>query len=499
MLMLFIILECSSVYHCVWGRADLKYYLELDALIFGTLLLFLLLGKEKKRWKSLRSVCPLLCLILCFENLFLFFNARKTWATDHYIIAFLMFLPLMLCIFQVYHSIGIPYRLIYVLSDIVFVLAAASVVIWIATVSGKLQPTGDIIVDWAYARETKNYFNLCFYHQMERIPLLGWDVVRNTGIFPESPMYNIFLNSALYTELFLRNKTQWLKCAVFTLTICTTIGTLGILLCVVGWTIKLFSIIKRSRFKYLAYIILLSAVIIGGILIQQKWYYGNSSFFTHIDDFAAPVKAWKERPILGCGYDDESFIQNFMSSFRRDNLGLSNSVGIVLAEGGIFFFLFYLLPFLFQMINGIKLRKINIAWWVFGIWGIFCTTVFQYRFYMIFLLALGYSFTYVCFRKTEKTELGGTSPNIDAAGEKSRNLLLYIITALLGICAAASAFIQPFNAFITNVFKRYRLGLEESQWRAVILVMLLLICGGTVKYTIETIKENKYLDAEKKL
>lgn len=73
MLMLFIILECSSVYHCVWGRADLKYYLELDALIFGTLLLFLLLGKDKKRWKSLRSVCPLLCLILCFENLFLFF------------------------------------------------------------------------------------------------------------------------------------------------------------------------------------------------------------------------------------------------------------------------------------------------------------------------------------------------------------------------------------------------------------------------------------------
>lgn len=501
MLVLLVILECNSVYRCVWGRTDSVYYLETFALSFGTVLLLTLLWEDKHRWKYVFQSSILLCSIMLFEILFLFFNVIKTGAVANYMLVFLMFLPLMLVLFKIYIGMGEPYRLFYVLSNIVFFLAALSLVIWVmAVIFGRLQPTGEIIVDWGFERHAENYFNICFYWQTERIPLIGLTIMRNNGIFPEAPMYNIFLNTALMTELFLKEHTDWLRCVIISLTICSTVGTLGILLMAVGWIMKFILNITDYRIKRIFYLIICAVCIVFFVLIWSKWELSNGSFATHIDDYMAPIKAWLVHPIIGCGYENETFIHGFMSEFRLWNPGLSNSITVVLAEGGLVLFLFYLLPFLifFNQFKFPSGRKTIVPWGI-GIFGIYTLIIFHYRFFMMMILALGYSFVILdneCKHICDILHYGIMENNASMlARNKKRN---FILTVLI-ICAII-ILISIFSTcehVISTIMYKYRLGLENSQWRGIVLIMFIIAVIGLIGNIINCKNEWKNIIMDK--
>lgn len=74
-------------------------------------------------------------------------------------------------------------------------------------------------------------------------------------------------------------------------------------------------------------------------LLEQKL--GTSSGSTRVDDFAAGYKAWMDAPLFGNGYGNSAAYKKYMSSFRRNNLGFSNSPMQVLAYGGIYLFFPY--------------------------------------------------------------------------------------------------------------------------------------------------------------
>lgn len=80
-----------------------------------------------------------------------------------------------------------------------------------------------------------------------------------------------------------------------------------------------------------------------------------------------------------------------MSSFRSDNLGFSNSLFSVLAEGGIMLFILYLVPFIVLIAKIFEQKNNQVAYWGFGIIILFITTIFQDRCIMILILSFGFS------------------------------------------------------------------------------------------------------------
>ena len=485
MLILLVVLECNSTYRCVFGRPNLPYELKVSSLVFGALLLFALLWEDKRRCKYVFESSILICAILLFEILFLFFNVINTIAVLSYMLEYLMFLPLMIIIFKIYHGMGEAYRLLYLLTNIVYILACCSLVIWImAIVLGMLPPVAQIQVDWALARDARNYYNLGFFWQTEKIPFIGSSILRNTGIFPEAPMYNIFLNTALYTELFLKNKTKWVKCLLLSFTVFTTIGTIGILLCILGWGIRFFISKKNVKLKRAGYGIVFMLGAAGGLLLRQKWNLSQGSFATHIDDYLASFKAWMVNPIIGCGYENELFIQQYMSEFRIFNPGLSNSIAVVLAEGGLVLFTFFLIPFILVIVSSMKAGEKKNIWWAMGIFGIYVTTIFHGRFFMFLILAFGYSCACVCFSPQEGLKCSCLSLYSDITEYKVEEQIAGIIAVLISVGLMAISLVDNLRNLVIYYFDYFQIGLEKSQRRPIFIAMVVCFCISVIRSMI---------------
>ena len=127
-----------------------------------------------------------------------------------------------------------------------------------------ITPNEIIECSWGKKLEIKSFHGIYFertYEQFEN--LFGKTVVRNIGIFPESPMYDIGLITALFSEIFLKKKPSWIKSMVIIVTIITTFGTLAIMLSIFGLFLAFC-----SKQKFGKKVVLMSAIIVILFLIQ---------------------------------------------------------------------------------------------------------------------------------------------------------------------------------------------------------------------------------------
>lgn len=392
---LLIILECNSVYRCLSDRIDIIYKLQRGAIVAGiSLILIWLIGKIELL-EVITNASILLCGIFAFEVLFLLFNARLAIGLENYIYSFMIFLPISIILFQIYKKCDLHFLLFYRLTDIVLLLAVASLVLWLfSNIISILEPLGQISVDWGNRHNVDNYYYLFFpwIEQDEYISFLNKNIIRNIGIFTETPMYNIFLCSALYTELFLKKKTKFYRIVILVMTIISTFGTIGIVVAICGLFFRYsVFILEKSKSKWLIILPSIFVVILALGLFFNKQIHGSSSFSVHIQDYIVTLKAWYAQPIFGCGYDNVSTIASFMPP-ERNNYGLSNSIGTVLAQGGIVLSVFCLLPFILLLKKIFEPEKRNIALWAFGMFLLYATTIFHFRFYLMLLFAFGFSF-----------------------------------------------------------------------------------------------------------
>lgn len=102
----------------------------------------------------------------------------------------------------------------------------------------------------------------------------------------------------------------------------------------------------------------------------------TASFEIRQDFIQKGVEAWLSSPIVGCGYGTK-------------NEGSSNSIVVLLAEGGIMMFLLYFLSFI--IIPFIywkqKIHK-NIFYFYLIYFGVFCITIILYTNITLLLLAI---------------------------------------------------------------------------------------------------------------
>ncbi len=146
--------------------------------------------------------------------------------------------------------------------------------------------------------------------------------LRNFGIFWEPGAFAIFLNIALYFELF-ENKFNPKRVLLFFLTIITTVSTLGIF-CIFILFFAFMTINKNFISNKIKFAVTITAVLcLLGMLVFGDEYilqvFGklgilegssvNDSTNVRINAIIYPGTAFLQNPILGVGYDDYLFIQ----------------------------------------------------------------------------------------------------------------------------------------------------------------------------------------------
>ncbi|MBR0341462.1 MAG: O-antigen ligase family protein [Oscillospiraceae bacterium] len=229
-------------------------------------------------------------------------------------------------------------------SNIVIIIASISLFFWVfGSLGGYIKPNSYLYTTWSSSnvpQRINNYYNLYFENQRSLFFGLSVNrIIRNTAIFTEAPMACMIFMVAFLYEIFLNMKKSRIRTAILLIAIISTISTSGIVAVVMAFGCNyIFSKLKSNGQLTLKIIIAPLAIVVAVIsinfVIEQKL--GTISGSTRLDDFVAGYKAWRDSPVFGNGYGNSSAYQQYMSSFRSNNLGFSNSIMQLLAFGGLY-------------------------------------------------------------------------------------------------------------------------------------------------------------------
>ena len=280
--------------------------------------------------------------------------------------------------------------------DISFLFAALSLVLWVlGPIAGVISPNCSIISTWnaqGIEMPTPGYFGLVY--QTQTIDFLGGHFIRNTGIFPEAPMYSYALCIALLFS-YLCGLKRPLKNAVIGITVLSTVSTTGI---IVVFALVIFVLTEASskatggwRTLMLMAIGLLAVAIVCLVISLFNTKLDSSSGSIRFDDYRAGFLAWQNNLIFGNGLGNSDVVKQYMSGFRSYNLGFSNSPMDILARGGILFMLVFLVQivglFRWPSTRGKLAAGLFVFLWAVTIVTTLPITLFFFSFGTLFLMA----------------------------------------------------------------------------------------------------------------
>lgn len=231
-------------------------------------------------------------------------------------------------------------------------LSIASLILWIlGPILGVLSTNCVIENSWngvpGLIQQTPGYYHLLYITQMSDASSILPNVIRNTGVFVEAPMYSFALILAVCFELFFRSEPGKLRVLLLAVTIITTFSSTGLIALALAIVARLLTSSAQSaprragrrrvdvRFAIVA-VLAIPMVILTLEIINGKL--ATSSGSVRLDDFRAGYKAWTNGNVLwGNGLSDTSAIASYMSSWRSYNAGFSNSLFEILVAGGASF------------------------------------------------------------------------------------------------------------------------------------------------------------------
>lgn len=396
-LAILLILSCNSVFlHSININFRIRECITVIILVLS-LVLSLGLKVDKKTFNKLVVFFGIYYIyFFIFLLVWRFYSAKQK-----FILNFLIFIPIMTYCFFCYHRRNNSYKLLYKISDIVLVITIISLFFWCtASLLGVIKPTGKMEIFWGKQRVISNYFNI--YFETQTIDFLGFNGIRNTGIFCEGAMFSLVLIVGLIIESFLKENINVKRCSIFFLGIISTFSTTGIIaaLAIIALRVLFFKSnynINESIYKVVKFLVIIFMIIFMGYLgykvLSQKQ--SSTSYSIRIDDYIAGYKAWSESPILGNGYGSIESIRVYMSSWRSYNTGFSNGIMAILAQSGISLLIVYILPIVFYFLESAKNKKWNILCVYIIILSLFMTTFWQDTNMLLLFVSLGYSFIFI--------------------------------------------------------------------------------------------------------
>lgn len=278
-------------------------------------------------------------------------------------------------------------------SNIIVLVATVSIIMWVlVSILKIITPTSLVPFDWTSSNGfytfIPTYRYIFFETQNTSVPLFG-NVIRNTSIFTEAPMASLNFSLALLIKIFFKGKNIYSK-VILIVAILSTFATTGYILLILIFLIKWLDSDKRYFAYKLIFLIPIGIVVIIGIklLINQRLVYGTESSSLRLDDYRVGFITFLQNPILGTGLgNSESLIKN-MDNWRVYLTGLSNSISIIFAQGGLYVGLVYIYAFIKGFFFSFKYKSIDAFMLVLGTLYLFVTTIFPFQYLLFVLLIL---------------------------------------------------------------------------------------------------------------
>lgn len=350
-------------FYSVYFSNKLFFYVGKKSLALEIILLVLcVLTKSQKPQIKINVVLPycfFAIIMLPFNSDILFF-----------IMNYCILLPLFYIYFS-YSSIKGRYNcsLLYKFSSVVTIIGAFSFIMWLLVSQlGILRMNIMIPDDWSPFQSYINSYGLVYF-ETQTDSLLGFEVTRNTGFYEEGPVFNLVLCLALGIELFLKKNLSKAKTLILTVTILSTLTTTGQFFLFISWFVYLYRYSylrkKTSTIILMSFPFVLYAVIeVLSYIITEKQ--DTGSYRDRMIMFENTFNAFTESPIGGQG----------LMMYKG---GKSNSLMVMLAEGGLLLGGLYLLNMVLLPLKEFLYNKNNERLFFFAA-----------TYFMIFIFTIGY-------------------------------------------------------------------------------------------------------------
>lgn len=281
--------------------------------------------------------------------------------------------------------------LLHKLSDIVTVLTALSLFCYVfGTLLDVLPGQTTATYSWGgTVRTCPTYYHLLY--ESQKIDFFGTTFVRNCGVFPEAPGFAIFLVFATATEVLLRKKPRLWRCALYVVATATTYSAKAIVLVVAVFALKYILTKPQSLTMQRIKMLLVPLAVVGVILVAAVLLWDKMQSVSggmRLDDVFACFKTWQTAPVFGTGYwNDESVIPFFAYPDRYNN-GLSMGLMVVLAEGGLYLLILYVMPTIRMLFRLEGYHRRMMAAFALMVFGLLFTSNIAYNFLTLLLIAV---------------------------------------------------------------------------------------------------------------
>lgn len=375
-----IVMDCESIFRWMRGSGYIR---------LGVFLLFVISMGLLVRYghvKGVKNSRKAIYVLTAFLAIFLFRNITNLFEACQFMLISL--LTALYC-----RNGKNTFKLFEKVEKIVIVLAVISLFFFFfGSVSHILTPRQQLTV---YVSDRPLSINSYFFlhYERQREVFLGWSFYRNTGIFYEGPKYALLLSLCLMYEVFINTETSLKKSLILSITLVSTGALTGIYGLVIIWVLYLYFRYPAKTWKGVTIrAVFLCMLVIGGqylisyvsdMLILKG---STASFSTRMDNYIAGFKAWLDNPVFGAGYLNMDTIKHYYSSFRMNDIGYSNSVFRVLAQGGAFLFLLYLIPQVYAIIIAVRSKNMYLLSFEALFIYHFIATSFPYNYMTVLIL-----------------------------------------------------------------------------------------------------------------
>lgn len=323
-LLLLIVLQFGCVYGIFEGFNRFVVY---TPIFLAILLLFFL--RKHIRFSHLKLV------VLYLLGSMIPFITSPPEGYIEFIQKFILFLPLMFLLLSVLRSYGdgVVRSFLLKYSDIVFVIAIISLIMWLCgSVLHIISPTGILPYEWAKSKPViPSFYGVYFETQTAKIA--GLSICRNTSIFYEGPYYNMILCTAFLIEYYCRLGKNKYRMILLAITIISTITTTGMFFLLAFGAYHLYTKIQKSGclLFMLLPLILICTYWGGSYLLESKQKDGEGSYNTRLETIMVDIETGFAHPLWGVGFMNGDF--EGTNKFHEDQ---SNSLFYLFALGGIY-------------------------------------------------------------------------------------------------------------------------------------------------------------------
>lgn len=326
---------CTVLYSSMWAQmtsALSNTFARVFILVLGALII---INYDKITAKSIYKTSA----VVLFFSVFLFFTRYNFIRTILYLI-----IPFALCFLYLgtKKTNAEKGRFFLYLSDIIVVFSLVSLVLYLfGTILNVFPETSTVRVWWAEEeRVIPHYLHLLY--EAQDIEIFGFKLLRNCSIFPEAPAFAAYIAVSFGAEMFLRKKFSIYRVIILILATLTSFSAKAILLVCAAVLLKfLFWDKKGVKFTILKVSAALLSLGFAAFVLLEKS--KSHSFFIRLDDFYACLEAFKSSVLFGAGYYNDSAVITHFEYAYRANDGLSMGLAVLLAQGGLWLFTFYLL------------------------------------------------------------------------------------------------------------------------------------------------------------